>query len=67
MLYFKREWKDTRGDKYDNWGTCTYYFETQDDGQPTRHIEVYKNGNVLKYSNLGHCIYKHFVFLNQKL
>ena len=50
MLYFKREWKDSRGDEYDNWGTCTYYFETQDDGQPIRHIEVYANGNVLRYS-----------------
>ena len=43
-------WKDTRGDQYDNWGTCTYYFETEDDGFPVRHIEVYENGNVLRYS-----------------
>ena len=50
MKYFKREWKDTRGDAYDSWGICTYYFETDDSGQPARHIEVYANGNVLKYS-----------------
>ena len=50
MLYFKREWKDTRGDQYDSWGTCTYYFETDDKGQPSRHVEIYDNGNVLKYS-----------------
>ena len=50
MLYFKREWKQTRGDQYDNWGTCTYYFETEDDGFPLRHVEVYENGNVLRYS-----------------
>jgi len=50
MKYFKREWKDTRGDAYDSWGICTYYFETDDSGQPARHIEVYANGNTLKYS-----------------
>jgi hypothetical protein len=50
MLYFKREWKDTRGDQYDSWGTCTFFFETEDDGLPLRHNEVYENGNTLRYS-----------------
>jgi hypothetical protein len=31
------------------WGAATYYFAVGDDGIPTRQMEVYANGRVLKY------------------
>jgi hypothetical protein len=31
------------------WGTSTWYFETEPDLWPTRQIEVYANGTVLQY------------------
>ena len=48
--FFKRSWDEVRGDEYDSWGTSTYYFELDNDGFPLRQIEVYENGNRLKYS-----------------
>lgn len=49
MRYFKRFWNESRGDEYDHWGTCMYYFETDDLGWPMRQIEEYQNGVVSKY------------------
>lgn len=49
MKYFKRIWDETRGDEFDNWGTSIWYFETDKSGLPTKQIEVYQNGKVLKY------------------
>ena len=49
MHYFKRHWDERRGDEYDDWGTSTWYFETEPDMWPTRQIEVYANGKVLHY------------------
>ena len=44
MLYF-RVFLSEPGD----WGTCTFYFETDDNLWPVRQIEVYENGTVLSY------------------
>lgn len=49
MRYFKYRWKEPRGDKYDDWGFITFYHEVDEDFYPTRQLEVYDNGNVLKY------------------
>lgn len=50
MKYYKREWKESRGDEYDSWGTSIWYFETSDLGIPIRQMEIYESGNILKYS-----------------
>jgi len=47
--YYKREWKETRGDEFDSWGKSLWYFEIGEDKYITRQIEVYENGNRLKY------------------
>lgn len=47
--YFKRKRNETRGDEFDSWGTSIWYFEVGNDGYPTRQIELYENGNRLKY------------------
>ena len=51
MKYFKRKWNETRGDQYHNWGTSTFFIETDDSGFPSRQIEKYDNGIVLKYGD----------------
>lgn len=51
MRYFKRNWNETRGDQYDSWGKSVWFFETDDNGEVLRQIEVYDNGKVLKYDN----------------
>ncbi len=48
--FYRREWTESRGDDHDDWGPSTWYFEVDEDGSPLRQVEVYKNGNVLKYS-----------------
>ena len=48
--YFKRYWDETTGDELtDSWGTSTYYFETDADLNIIRQIQVFQNGQVLKY------------------
>ena len=49
MHYFKRKWHEGRGDEHDNWGSSTWYFETEGDMWPTRQIQVYASGTVLQY------------------
>lgn len=51
MHYFKRHWDESRGDTHDDWGTSTWYFETEPDMWPTRQIEIYANGRVLRYDS----------------
>jgi hypothetical protein len=51
MHYFKFHWDESRGDSHDDWGTSTWYFETGADLWPTRQIEVYANGRVLRYDH----------------
>lgn len=47
--YYRRKWDETRGDKFDSWGTSIWYIEVGDDCYPTRQMELYENGNRLKY------------------
>jgi hypothetical protein len=49
MHYFKRYWDESRGDAHNDWGTSTWYFETESDMWPTRQVEIYANGRVLRY------------------
>lgn len=50
VKYFKREWNETRGDEFDSSGTYLRYFEIGEDNYYIiRQIEIYKNGNRLKY------------------
>jgi len=49
MKYYKRQWNETRGGEYDNWGTSMWYFEIDEDGYPNKQIEKYEKGKVLKY------------------
>lgn len=51
MKYFKRNWDETRRDEFEDWGTSIWYFETDKSGLPTKQIEVYQNGKVLKYNH----------------
>ncbi|MEO6148547.1 MAG: hypothetical protein ABIN95_07035 [Mucilaginibacter sp.] len=50
MTYLKRFWDESRGDKFDEWGTSTWYFEASPDDYPVRQIEVYASGKILKYN-----------------
>ncbi|HEX9960521.1 MAG TPA: hypothetical protein VGB00_06295 [Pyrinomonadaceae bacterium] len=49
MRYFKFRWNEARSDKLADWGFITVYHEVDEDFYPTRQLEVYDNGNVLKY------------------
>jgi hypothetical protein len=49
--YFKRSWDETRGDEFDSWGSSVWYFELDQEGYPVRQIELYENGNRLKYDS----------------
>lgn len=50
MKYFKRKWNEARGDEFDHWGVSLFFIEIDDSGFPSRQIERYENGIVLKYS-----------------
>jgi hypothetical protein len=52
MRYFKRAWDETRGDEFNAWGTSTWMFETDDEGNAVRQIELYANGSVLTYDRV---------------
>ena len=47
--YLKRYWNETRGDKFDHWGTSVWYFETDKKGNVIRQIEEYAVGIRLTY------------------
>ena len=50
MNYYKRDWDETTGSELtDGWGTSTFYFETDEEGEVTRQMQVFKNGKILKY------------------
>lgn len=50
-IYFKRHWYETTGAPLtDDWGTSTYFFETNQSGDVLRQLEVYENGLRLKYT-----------------
>jgi hypothetical protein len=50
MRYYRRRWDATRGDEFVSWGAATYYFEVGEDGWPTRQMDIYDAGPVLRYS-----------------
>ncbi|RSK44756.1 hypothetical protein [Hymenobacter perfusus] len=50
MRYYKRYWEETTGDiATDNWGTSCFYFETDEQLCVQRQLQVFGNGQVLKY------------------
>ena len=49
MHYLKRKWEENRGDQFASWGCAVYFFETSSDLVPSRQLEVYENGNRLRY------------------
>jgi hypothetical protein len=51
MRYFRYRWNENRGDKFADWGFITFYHEIDEDFYATRHLEIYDNGNVLKYDD----------------
>jgi len=52
MNYYKRHWNESTIDELTNtWGTSTYYFEVDINNYPTRQIQLFKNGNALKYDD----------------
>jgi hypothetical protein len=48
--YYKRHFDEPRTEQSDVWRTCDYYFETNQNREVLRQIEVYANGKRLKYS-----------------
>ncbi|HRG99214.1 MAG TPA: hypothetical protein PLR99_23350 [Polyangiaceae bacterium] len=51
--YFKRFWDEPRGDAYDSCGTSWWYFELDSNGWPSRQLELYADGTLLRY-DVGH-------------
>ena len=49
-LYYKRHFDEIRIEKFETWGTCDYYLESNQKGEILRQIEIYENGRRLKYS-----------------
>jgi uncharacterized protein (DUF433 family) len=49
-FYYKRYWDETTGDEFtDSWGTSKYYFETDSSFFVLRQIQIFENGQILKY------------------
>ena len=48
MKYFKTEHAEGRQEHTD-WGSVIVYYETTDDFAPSRQVEIFQNGNRLKY------------------
>jgi hypothetical protein len=54
MKYVKRYFNENSGQDLTNaWGTCTYYFETDEKGGVSKQMEIFYNSKVLKYSELN--------------
>jgi hypothetical protein len=50
MKYYKRHWDETTGDELtEPWGTSTFYFETDQNNNVLRQLQVFENGRGLKY------------------
>lgn len=47
--YYKRYFDEPRIEQSEVWGSCEYYFETNQNGDVLRQIEIYENGKTLKY------------------
>ena len=51
--YYKRDWEETSGEPLTaSWGTSTYFFETSDSGEVLRQVQVFYNGEKLKYDSV---------------
>lgn len=51
IRYYKRQWNEsTGGELTDTWGTSMYYFETDQQLNVIRQIQVFEEGQVLKYT-----------------
>lgn len=48
MKCFKTERAEGRLE-HNDWGSVIVYYETTDDLAPSRQVEIFQNGNVLKY------------------
>lgn len=54
MRYFKKNWEETTGDELnDDWGVSIFYFETNDSLNVLKQIQIFENGNILKYDELN--------------
>ena len=50
--YFKKFWNESTGDELtDSWGNSTYYFETDENLNVLKQIQIFQNGNILKYDD----------------
>lgn len=48
--YFKYYWDEPTGEPITNaWGRSTYYIETDEEFFASRQLQIFENGNVLKY------------------
>lgn len=48
--YFKKIWNESSGDDVtDSWGNSIFYFETDDNFEVLKQIQVFENGKILKY------------------
>ena len=54
MRYFKKNWEETTGDELtDDLGVSIFYFETDDSLNVLKQIQIFENGNILKYDELN--------------
>ena len=54
MRYFKKNWEETTGNELtDDWGVSIFYFETDDSLNVFKQIQIFENGNILKYDELN--------------
>ena len=50
--YFKKFWNESSGEELtDSWGNSTYYFETDENLNVLKQVQIFQNGNTLKYDN----------------
>lgn len=48
--YFKKFWDETTGDEItDSWGNSTYYFETDENLNVLKQVQIFENKRILKY------------------
>ena len=54
MRYLKKKWEETTGNELtDDWGVSIFYFETDDSLNVLKQIQIFENGNILKYDELN--------------
>lgn len=48
--YFKKFWNETTADEAtDSWGNSTYYFETDENLNVLKQVQIFENKKILKY------------------